>query len=166
MRLLLLSLLLTLSACQLFPKRQEQPADIKDAGMDKRINPDNLDESVVETVPLMNNGVKSLYNRAQHYYQSNAFPQAIATLERAYTLQPQAAEISQLLAEIYLHKGDNKQAHYWASIATKNAPAKGKICEKSWRLLALASEQLNDGTNHAKAMEQQENCLVKPANRF
>jgi len=151
-RLLLFTLLWPLSACQLLPTRQEQPADVKDASIDAQINPKDQDISVIETVPLMNNAVRSLFNQAQNYYQHNSFGRAIAVLERAYTIQPKSSPVTQLLAEIYLHKGDFKQAHYWASIATKNGPAKGKSCEKSWRILALSAQQLGYYAHQEKAL--------------
>ena len=166
MRLLLFVLLWSLSACQLLPTRQGQPADVKDASIDAQINPQDQDTSVIETVPLMNNAVRSLFKQAQNYYLNNSFEQAIAVLERAYEIQPNSSPVSQLLAEIYLHKGDFKQAHYWASIATKNGPAKGKLCEKSWRILALSAQQLGYFANQEKALNQQQNCLVKAAQRY
>ncbi|MBL4659707.1 MAG: tetratricopeptide repeat protein [Alcanivoracaceae bacterium] len=166
MRLLLFIFFCSLSACQLLPTRQEQPADIKDASIDAQINPPDQDISVIETVPLMNNAVISLFKQAQSDYQNNSFEQAIGILERAYEIQPNSSPVTQLLAEIYLHKGDFKQAHYWASIATKSGPSKGKSCEKSWRILALSAQQLGYYAHQEKALNQKQNCLVKAAQRY
>ena len=159
----------TLVSCQIFPSREGKPAAVKDASLDAKINPKektNTQQSVIEIVPMMNSAVKSLYYQAQRDFKNNFFTQAIASLERAYQIQPQAPEVSQLLAEIYLHEGDFKQAHYWATIATSNGPSKGKSCEKSWRILALAAEQLGYFANQANALEKQQNCLVIRPNRY
>ncbi|VAW36386.1 hypothetical protein MNBD_GAMMA01-812 [hydrothermal vent metagenome] len=161
-----LILLLSLSACQLLPVRQEQPAAVKDTGIDAQINPPNQQDSVVETSALMNSAVLGLYNQANEFYNNSAFEQAIASLIRAFEIQPEASQVTQLLAEISLHKGDFKQAHYWAGIATKTAPSKGKVCEKSWRTLAIAAEKLGYYAQQAKALEQKNHCLVKLQKRF
>jgi tetratricopeptide (TPR) repeat protein len=150
----------------MMPKRQGEPAVIKSIDLDKQINPDNQENSLIETLPLMNNAVRSLFNQAQSFYQKNQFDQAIASLERAYEIQPEAPQISQLLAEISLHQGENKQAHYWAGIATKNGPSKGKTCEKSWRILAIAAEKTGYYAHQAKALEEKDKCIVKVPNRF
>ncbi len=163
MRNLLFIPLFFLSACQLPDKK---PAVVKNIELDNKINPKHKNESVIQTLPLMNNGVKNLYNQAKKHFQLNAYDQAIVSLERAYEIQPKAPQISQLLSEILLHKGNNKQAHYWASISTKNSPAKGEICEKSWRILAIAAQQLGYDANQAMALDKQEQCLVKSENRY
>jgi tetratricopeptide (TPR) repeat protein len=165
-RLLILLTFLAISACQMMPKRQGDPAVVQDVDLDKQINPSNQKSSLIETLPLMNNGVRSLYYQAKEFYQQNAFDQAIASLERAYEIQPEAPQISQLLAEISLHKGENKQAHYWAGIATKNGPSKGKTCEKSWRILAIAAEKTGYYAHQAKALEEKDKCIVKVPKRY
>jgi len=166
-RILLTILIISFfTACGELTKRQGQPADVRDAMLDKQINPADQESSVIETLPLMNNAVRSLYNQAQKFYQDNRFSQAIVSLERAYEIQSNAPQISQLLAEIFLHKGDFKQAHYWAGIATKNGPSKGKTCEKSWRILAIAAEKTGYFAHQAKALKQKDNCLVKEPVRY
>lgn len=166
MRLFILTLSLLLSACNMLPTRQGEPAGVKDLSIEKQINPDDQESSLIETLPLMNNAVLSLYNQAQKFYQNNEFTQAIASLERAYEIQSNSPQISQLIAEISLHQGNYKQAQYWAGIATKNGPSKGSICEKSWRILAIAAGKTGYYAQQAKALEQIENCQVKPPNRF
>jgi len=158
--------LVLLTACKILPERQEAPADVIDATIDAKINPKNQQVSVLETLPLMNNAVLSLYNQAQEYYINNNFEKAIASLERAYEIQPNVGQVSQLLAEIHLHKGDFEHAHYWSSLATKNGPAKGKSCEKSWRILALAAENLGYISQQTYALETKDNCIVKAGNRY
>ena len=155
-----------LSACQMLPERKEKPAEVKDATIDERINPQNQQKSVIETVPLMNNAVMGLYNQSQELYKDNKFNKAIANLERAYEIQPSVGKVPQLLAEIQLHKGDFRQAHYWATIATKNGPAKGSSCVKSWRILAVAAGELGYFAQQTKALETQQACMVKAANRY
>ena len=155
----------------MFEKRQAPPAEVKDltskdATIDAKINPNNQQDSVLETLPLMNSAVSTLYVKAQEYYQQDDFEMAIAQLDRAYEIQPNVGQVSQLLAEIYMHKGDFEQAHYWSKLATKNAPSKGKSCEKSWRILALASENLGYLSQQTQALENQDNCIVKAGNRF
>jgi len=159
-------LLLPVISCQLLPERKKAPASVRDATIDAQINPKSQDDLVVETVPLMNNAVKNLYNQAQNYYQDNYFIQAISSLERAYEIQPNSPQVTQMLAEINLHQTDFKQAYYWASISTKNGPAKGRSCEKSWRILAIAAENLGQYTSQLKALEQIEKCLVKAPPRY
>lgn len=170
MKLLIIALLVltlaTLSACQILPQKQKQPAGVRDATIDAKINPKDQQVSVLETLPLMNNAVLSLYNQAQEYYQDNSFEKAIASLERAYEIQPNVGQVSQLLAEIHLHKGEFKQAHYWSSLAIKNGPAKGKSCEKSFRILALAAENLGYISQQTIALESKGNCIVKAGNRY
>lgn len=167
MKKLLLLITLFLSACQMIPARDVNfPADVRDATLDEQINHQYQPDSVIETVPLMNNAVRNLYNQALSYYNNKAFNTAITQLERAYEIQPNAPQVSQLLAEIYMHKGDFKQAHYWASIATKNGPSKGKMCEKSWRILALSAEKLGYLANQSQALEHKEECVVIAAARY
>lgn len=162
----LILVIITLSACQVLPERELKPADVRDASIDAKVNPKNQQDSVLETLPLMNNAVLTLYKQAQEYYLNNKFDQAIASLERAFEIQPNVGKVSQLLAEIYLHKGNFDQAFYWSSLATKNGPSKGKSCEKSWRIKALAAEQIGDFAEQTEALENKNNCIVKAGNRF
>ncbi len=150
----------------MLPKREGSPAQVKDSSIDAKINPLNQQESVIETVPLMNEAVKSLYNLAQQNYQKNQFKKAISQLQRAYRIQVNSPEVTQLIAEINLHQGDAKQAHYWATISTQNSPAKGKVCEKSWRILAIAAQMLGYDANQALALEKKEQCVVKAPPRY
>ncbi len=150
----------------MLPKREGSPAQVKDSSIDAKINPPNQQESVIETVPLMNDAVKSLYTLAQQNYQKNQFKKSISQLQRAYRIQTSSPEVTQLMAEINLHQGDAKQAHYWATISTQNSPAKGKICEKSWRILAIAAEILGYDANQAIALEKKEACVVKAQARY
>ena len=158
--------IIAVSACQVLPQRKEKAADVRDATIDAKINPQDQQKSVLETLPLMNNAVLTLYNNANELYKDNQFDQAIASLERAFEIQPNVGKVTQLLAEIQLHKGDFKQAHYWATIATNNGPAKGSSCEKSWRILAVTAEKLGHVSQQSKALEAQHNCLVKAQNRY
>ncbi len=159
-------LILLLSSCQIFSGRKGQPAEVKDSSIDQRINPPNQEKSVIETVPLMNDAVKSLFALAQQNFEQNHFQKALSQLQRAYRIQPNAPEVTQLMAEINLHQGDAQHAYYWATISTQNSPAKGKICEKSWRILALAADILSDEASQAMALENKERCVVKAPNRF
>ena len=154
------------SSCQIVSERAPSKAPVKNSNLDQQINPNNQQESVIETLPLMNNATKSLFSQARRYFDNNDFDAAINALQRAYEVQPQSPRVSQFLAEIYLHKGDYDQAHYWAGIATKNGPSKGKTCEKSWRILALAAGQLGYDTQQAQALDHQQGCLVKAPDRF
>ena len=168
---LLILILLSLSSCHFFDERKLPPAEVKDltkrdANIDAKINPTNQQESVLETLPLMNNAVSGLYNEALDSYNHDDFEVAIAQLERAYEIQPNVGQISQLMAEIYMHKGNFDQALYWSQLATKNAPSKGKSCEKSWRILALAAENLGMSTQQTQALENKEECIVKAGNRY
>ncbi len=163
---LLLFIILTITACGMLPKRQAPPADVRDASIDSLINSNDADSSVIHTLPLMSSATHSLYNQAQKFYQDNHFSQAIASLERAYEIQPNSPQISQLIAEISLHQGNYKRAQYWAGIATKNGPSKGIICEKSWRILAIAAGKTGYYAQQTKALEQTESCQIKPPDRF
>jgi predicted Zn-dependent protease len=157
----------TLSSCQFLPTKKSKPTEVTvDPNIDEKINPKDQETSVIETIPLMNNAVLSLYNQAQEQYKNNEFEKALASLERAHEIQPNVSQVSQLLAEISLHKGSFKQAYYWSDMATKNGPAKGKSCEKSWRILALAAENLGYFAQQTQALESKENCIVKADNRF
>jgi len=163
---LFLLFIVSLSACQLLPDSKKTAAEVKDATLEKQINPDINETSVVETLPLMNNAVKNLYALAIRDYELNLFTQAIEKLERAYEIQADSPQITQLLAEISLHQGHYKQAHYWATIATKNIPSKGRNCSKSWRILAIAAEKTGYYAQQEKALKNIETCLVKASNRF
>lgn len=171
-KIIIILAFIVVSGCQLLSGKKNKPADVREAGqkidstIDAKINPRNQDSSVLETIPLMNNAVLSLYNQAKEQYKNNNFEKAIASLERAFKIQPNVGQTSQLLAEINLHKGDFEQAYYWSKLATKNGPAKGKSCEKSWRILALAAENLGHLAEQTEALENKENCIVKAANRF
>ncbi len=166
MRYFLLFTFLILNACSLLPKRDASPAAVKDSSIDAQINTENDQDSIIETVPLMNEAVRSLYNLAQQNYQNNQFDKALAQLERAYRIQANSPEVTQLMAEINLHKGDYKQAHYWATLSSQNSPGKGKICEKSWRILAIAADLLGYDANQVMALEKKEACIIKAPDRY
>ncbi len=163
---LLFILIIPLSACELLPKREGAPAEVKDTQIDSQINPEHQEKSIIETVPLMNRAVKSLYDNAIREFRENNFSNAITLLERAFGIQPDSPQISQLLSEINLHQADFQNAHYWATIATKNSPSRGKICNKSWRILAISAENLGYFAQQAKALENKEACILKPQNRY
>ena len=164
--LISISIVFMLSSCQIKSIRKKAPAPVKDVAIDKKINPKVKSSSVIVTVPLMNPAVKSLFLKAKELFNVNNFEKAITTLERAYEIQPQAPEVTQLLAEISLHQGQYKQAHYWATIAAKNGPSKGNTCEKTWRILALSAEKLGYFANQEMALNRIESCLVKVPKRY
>jgi predicted Zn-dependent protease len=164
--ILTLFLLFLLSSCQLFPTRKGKPAEVTDAANGTSVVADDTEKSVLETVPLMNPATQNLYRLALGSWQQQNFNQALTKLQRAYEIQPNSPQITQLMSEIYLQQGDYKQSHYWATIATKNGPSKGKICSKSWQILALSAEKLGYFANQTLALNQQEKCLVKQQNRF
>jgi tetratricopeptide (TPR) repeat protein len=163
-RLLFSILIISLCSCQFLPKREGEPATVENKN--PILTRDNEEKSLIVTTPLMSGAVKNLYNQAQEYYKNSNMQQAIASLERAHEIQLNSPQVTQLLAEIYLQIGDYKQAHYWASIATSNGPAKGKSCEKAWRILAFSAEQLGYFAQHSKAQQQKENCIVTQQARF
>lgn len=167
LRLFIVFIVLLFSvSCHLFSPRTQQNPPVKNINIDRQINPANQPSSVIETVPLMNNATQNLFSQAQKYYDNNDFDTAISLLERAYEIQPLSPQVSQFLAEIYLHKGDFDQAHYWATVATKNGPSKGKTCEKSWRILALAAGQLGYYAQQDKALNNKDQCVVRAPDRF
>ncbi|MEZ5495446.1 MAG: hypothetical protein R3F25_01220 [Gammaproteobacteria bacterium] len=147
----------SLSSCQMF--EEHKPADVRDATIDAEINPQNKQDSVIETMPLLSGSVLELYNQAKELYGNNQFEEAIEMLQRANEIQ-QAPQVSQLLAEIYLHKKDYKQAHVWAEKSTEQGPSKGSHCEKSYRILAAAAKRLGYIRNYQDAVKKQEDCLV------
>lgn len=139
---------------------KHKPADVKDATIDRQVNPDEKDQSVIQTMPLLTGSVNNLYNEARLAFENNDFNLALEKLTLAYEIQ-QAPQISQLMAEIELHKGDFSQAYHWAEISIENGPDKGGACEKSWRILAVASEKLGNQKARSKALQKKHDCRVE-----
>lgn len=151
------------TSCQMFPN--SKPADVRDATIDEQVNPNQHQESVVQTMPLLSGSVLNLYNQAKSAFADNEFNLALEKLTLAYEIQ-QAPQVSQLMAEILLHKGDYSQAYHWAQKAVENGPSKGPSCEKSWRIYAVAADKLGDFNQKNKAHSKLDNCRVEAPEEY
>ena len=167
LRVVLIALLLVnIQACHLWEKKSENQATVEDIDLKSRNNHSQQEHSIVKIKPLMNNAVKNLYSVAKTQVRQQKYTQALATLKRAYAIQPHSPLVSQFMAEIELRQAHYKQAYYWATIATENSLQSGKICQKSWRLLAVAAEQTGDLLSMNKALQAQESCVHATSERY
>jgi len=139
--------------------KSKAPADVKSIDISTTSDRNSINKDKNSKVSQMNEAVKSLYIQAQKLQHQQKSIQAITTLKRAYSIQSNVPQVCQFLAEIYLQVGDLKQAYYWADLATNNSPKNGDVCEKSWRLLAVATEHLGYSLQFQKAHEQIDSCL-------
>lgn len=145
-----------LSACQFIPKSNNKA----------KVEKISTSKSIINTVPLMTPAVQSLHSQALEHYQAGELEKAQSILKRANQIQANAPQVMMLIAEISLKQGDYDQSYYWSKLATKNGPSVGPICEKSWQILALAAEFLQETETQFDALERKENCLVKRQNRY
>ena len=138
------------------------PAEVSDLTLQTK----DEEDSIIKTVPLMKPAVFALYSQAVEQHQSNELNKAIISLKRAHEIQPNAPQVMMLIAEITLQQGDFTEAFYWSRAASENSPSLGPICEKIWQTLALSAEMLGEAPVQNNALEQKQNCLVRPQNRY
>jgi len=128
--------------------------------------PAEQNDSAVEIVPLLPPGVKSLLDEAEQARIAGNEQQAIEILHRARSIAGNTPTVLQYLAEAYLMVGDFPQALAWAQQAVDNGPAKGALCERSRRTLALAAEQQGQTDVQLRALQSIESCISGSIQRF
>lgn len=153
---------LFLSSCAYF-KKADKPTPPQ-TNTEPTLN--SGEESLIETVPMLNPATQELFELAEGFVNDGEFPAAIAHLKRAYEIQPKSPIVTQKLAEIYLRLGDYKNSFVWARRAAMNGPSKGKMCEKSWNILAVSAEFLSEFPTFEHAQQQAVLCIEKAAERY
>ena len=161
--------LLLLASCSKFSKfskfsKSSKPEPV--AVEEKPIVLNSGEQSLIETVPMLNPATQELFELAEVYELNGDFQTAINHLKRAYEIQPLSPIVTQKLAEIYLRLGDYKESFTWSRKAAMNGPSKGKMCEKSWNILAVSAELLLEYPTFEKAQQQALNCIEKAPNRY
>lgn len=160
MRLSLLFVFIFIGAsCTQLPK---QPAPVEEK---KPMILESNQESLIETIPLLKPAAQQMFDQALLYEHENS-QQAISYLIKANQIQPKAPQVSQKLAEIYLKQGDYKKSFKWSRLSALNGPSKGKVCEKSWTILALSAEQLGEFPTMENALEKTSQCIEKQPKRY
>jgi len=112
----------------------------------------------VQVFPLQNPAVKELLKQADQAESVGDFDAAAVAIERALRIQPRDPELLQRMAEIQLHKKDYQQALNFASRSYDSGPRVGELCNRNWRTMSVAQEEMGDSRSARLAQARANDC--------
>jgi len=121
--------------------------------------PGSQDSAGVQVFPLQNPAVKELLADAGSAQSVGDYGGAAILLERALRIEPRDPEILQSMAEVQLKSGDYEQALNFAVRSYDSGPRVGEICNRNWRTISAARDQLGDRAGSAEALQRASSCI-------
>lgn len=122
-----------LSACAAAPKPPPPPAKpVRDMLTEIRAVGRNT-ASAVEVQPLRDPAIEGFVKQAETFEHQNRPDEALAELERALKLAPEAPELLQYRAELELALGRYAEAEANARRSFELGPKVGSLCARNWQ---------------------------------
>lgn len=157
-----MSLILWLAGCQLNPfggvDRRTAAEKIRGVGVD--------DEQGLQIYGLRNPIVTELMERALVLEKRGRYGDALSALEQALVIEPEAPDILQQMAEVYIEQGFWQAAKARAQQSIELGPRLGHLCKRNWRTLAMAYENTGDRSEANKAAARVPLCERTRPERF
>ncbi len=161
-RLFLAVVLLALSGCQMGAFSGTQRLTLADQMRGVGIDTDQG----LQIYGLRNAIVTDLMDQALEAEQARAFDEAVALLEQALLIEPQAPDILQQLAEVKLEQGQWRQAKEHALASIELGPRVGHLCKRNWRTVAFVHRKLGDEESAGWASARVPLCERNRPDRF
>lgn len=119
-----------------------------------------VDESAVQVNPLRDPAVEGFLSAARTEEAAARYDAAVAALERALKLAPDAPDLVQEQAELEFLRGDYVQAEKLAVRSFQLGPRVGSLCRRNWQTVIEARRIFDDPATLADAERRQAACKV------
>jgi tetratricopeptide (TPR) repeat protein len=116
------------------------------------------DDSVINVHPLRDPGVASLLDVAQGDERVGKYDAAVATLDQALKLSPNAPDLLQERAEAAVYLSDYATAERLANQSWTLGPKFGPLCARNWQTIVEMRTQANDEAGAATARKWVQQC--------
>lgn len=118
----------------------------------------NADKSAVQVVPLRNPAVDGYLDSARAAESAANYPEALAKINAALKLSPDAPDILQFRAETEILLRDYAAAAADAQRSFALGPKVGGLCVSNWQTLLEIAEMKNDQAVVADARTKRDAC--------
>jgi tetratricopeptide (TPR) repeat protein len=117
-------------------------------------------ESALQVHPLRNPAIDGLDREAHRLESAGDFTGAIAAVERALALSPDAPELLQYQAELEIRRGQWLAAEKLAMRSYELGPRLGPLCARNWQTVVEVRIHYDDATTRAHAQKQVAACSI------
>lgn len=122
--------------------------------------------SSVEVQPLRDPAVDGFLKQAADLEAAQKFVDAVAAVDRALKLAPDAPEILQLKAELLIGLHRYADAEALARKSFELGPRLGSLCARNWQTVVEARRAAKDEASANSAKAQVAACKVPPRQRL
>lgn len=122
--------------------------------------------SAVDVTPLRDPAVDGFLKQAGDLENADKFEDAIAAVDRALKLAPDAPDILQLKAELLVGLRRFGEAETLARKSFDLGPKLGGLCARNWQTVVEARAVAKDEASAASARTQLAACKVPPRQRL
>lgn len=123
-------------------------------------------ESAVEVHPLRDAAIDGLVEQARRDETAGRYDTAVAAVEEARTIAPDAPELLQYLAELEVLRGNWRRAEQLAMESFRLGPKNGGLCARNWQTVIEARIVFEDPATRASAEKNLANCRIAPPVRM
>ena len=123
-------------------------------------------DSSVEVKPLRDPAVEGLLQQAHQFEAQQQVAPALAAVEKALTIAPNAPDILQYEAELRIEAHEWKQAGVLAQKSWELGPKVGALCARNLQTLIHVHEAQGDAVGAAHARQQLSGCRVPEPARY
>lgn len=122
--------------------------------------------SSVEVQPLRDPAVDGFLKQAADLETAHNFVDAVAAVDRALKLAPDAPEILQLKAELLIGLHRYAEAEALARKSFELGPRLGSLCARNWQTVVETRRAAKDEASASSAKAQVAACKVPPRQRL
>ena len=122
--------------------------------------------SSVEVAPLRDAAVDGFLKQAADQEAAGDFPAALAAVDSALKLAPDAPDILQLKAELLIGLRKYAEAEALARRSFELGAKLGSLCARNWQTIVETRSLARDEASAASAREQLAACRVPPRQRL
>lgn len=122
--------------------------------------------SSVEVQPLRDPAVDGFLKQAADFEAARQFDEAVAAVDRALKLAPDAPEILQLKAELMIALHRYGDAEALARKSFELGPRLGSLCARNWQTVVETRRLANDEPSAESAKGQLAACKIPPRQRL
>jgi tetratricopeptide (TPR) repeat protein len=123
-------------------------------------------ESAVEVHPLRDPAIDGLVAQARQAEAAGRYDDAVAAIDHALQIAPDAPELLQSLAELEILRGHWQRAEQLAMQSFRLGPKLGGLCARNWQTVIEARIEFDDPATRASAEKNLANCRVAPPVRM
>lgn len=123
-------------------------------------------DSAVQVQPLRDPAIDGFLKKAHDADAGGDYNEALASIQSALKLAPDAPDILQFQAEIEIERGQWLPAEQLAIKSFTLGPKVGSLCARNWQTVVEARTAMNDMATVAQAKQRLKECRVPPRLRM